>query len=170
MAAEHRKHRNHVVAQARDRLNLVLVDESPAIEDIEVAIVETKAILDSRGCVCFLDSDNTVHSFWRTMRGKLVWDLIPFTFAHDLYRAWLKRTNSSKRGLGRNKFIDALVAEVKTDPQWRCIDKEAAVYSGKRMRAVEPLAEQFGLAHWADGSAKCRTHRGLVRVIPSELR
>jgi putative DNA primase/helicase len=76
------------------------------------------------------------------------WDLLPFTFLYDLYKAWYER-NIGKTGLqGRNTFIDNLLNVIKDSTEWSCLDKKARITSKGLMDAPEPLILEYNLEHW----------------------
>ncbi|MCD2143724.1 DNA primase family protein [Gordonia paraffinivorans] len=103
----------------------------------------------------FKENNDPIRAFWNEVKNELVWDLLPFQFLYDLYKSWLGRNMPNSKPVGRNKFVEGLVALVRTDEtsQWECEDRSARLRPGDRMRDAELLIAEYELVDWADPNA-----------------
>lgn len=92
--------------------------------------------------------NDPVRSFWDEFEEAFVWDLLPFSFLYDLYKAWFVKTNPSGSPTGRNVFVNDLVGIVDKSTLWYCTDKAAKIRPASRMSAPEPLIARFDLKDW----------------------
>lgn len=92
--------------------------------------------------------NDPVRDFWEDHADDFVWDLLPFTFLYEMYRAWLTENNPSGTPIGRNVFINDLVAILYNDPVWYCEDKSKQVRSVGRMLKPEHLIAKYDLKNW----------------------
>lgn len=130
----------------------------------------TKRVMDE-----YKQANDPVREFWSEMEERFVWDLLPFGFLYDLYKAWFANSNPSGKVLGKYKFISNLLHVVRTSGLWYCRDKSTAVHTGSKMSIPEPLIAEFDLAHWTapgyagrDPAKRCtpataQNYRGLER-------
>lgn len=126
--------------------------------------------------------NNPVAGFWDEHRAHFAWDLLPFPFLYDLYKAWSAKTNPSGQADGQPAFTRALRLVVEKDPDWND-NGGKTVRSAGRMSAAEPLIATYELKGWynpgytmpksgsPDLDKLCRpalaqTYRGLVRTTP----
>lgn len=105
----------------------------------------TKFVLDE-----YKLANDPVRSFWDEFEDSFVWDLLPFTFLYDLYKAWFAKTNPSGSPIGRNVFVQDLVNVIVKSTSWYCADKSAKIRTASRMNAAEPLIARFDLKDWMD--------------------
>lgn len=103
----------------------------------------------------FKESNDPIRAFWNEVKGEFTWDLIPFPFAYDLYKSWMERNMPNSKPLGRNRFIDSVVALVRSDPNstWLCEDHRTQYRPGDRMTAAEELIYEYTLVEWANVAA-----------------
>ncbi|WP_371793077.1 phage/plasmid primase, P4 family [Streptomyces sp. NBC_01471] len=109
--------------------------------------VATKAVLAE-----YKEANDPVRAFWEEFRGRLVWDLAPFTFLYDLYKAWFTDVSPSGSPVGNKQFITDLVAIVRPDALWHCPDKTRKIRPGPMMSSPEPLIAEYELKKWANPS------------------
>lgn len=134
----------------------------------------SKAVLND-----YKESNDPVRSFFTEVSNQLVWDLIPFTFLYDLYRAWVQKYNPSGQPQNHRNFINDILQIIHDDDIWYCEDKSKNITSNGRMSAYEPLIAEYNLTSWMNpysysASLKDRctpnlkpTYRGLKRRHPS---
>ena len=107
----------------------------------------TKAVLAE-----YKEANDPVRAFWEEFRERLVWDLVPFTFAYDLYKSWFAEVSPSGSPVSNKQFITDLVAIVRPDPLWHCPDKNKKIRPGQMMTAPETLIAEYDLKKWLNPS------------------
>lgn len=103
----------------------------------------TRLVLDE-----YKGFNDPIRAFWEEFDEAFMWDLLPFPFLYDLYKAWFAKTNPSGSPTGRNVFINELVTIVAKSTRWYCADKSAKIRSASRMSQPEPLIARFDLKDW----------------------
>lgn len=103
----------------------------------------TQTVLDE-----YKEANDPVRAFWEEFREKFVWDLLPFTFAYDAFRAWHAETTPGGSPVGQRQFVNDLVSVVRTDEMWFCRDKTQKVRPGQLMNQPEPLIAEYDLKKW----------------------
>ena len=165
-------HRNEVLEYILKRLL-----EMP-IFDAFVEPAASKEMLDEAKQL-----NDPVRSFYEEFYEEFVWDLLPWNFLYDLYKAWLAYTNPSGSPVGRLPFINqssAAFGDKRFGPTqlWKPTGRTAQRTKG-RITTGEPLALEYHLSSWM-GTAGMRgsstlptvpgklpvSARGLVRVAP----
>ena len=123
--------------------------------------------------------NDPVRQFMEEILPLCAWDLLPFSFLYDLYRAWMKRNAPSGGVQGRNTFINDLLAVLPSIPEWSCQDRRKAIRPQGKMDWPEPLIAEYGLDTWANPVPQTpsapnynmpmlrATYNGLIRVGPS---
>lgn len=96
----------------------------------------------------YKEANDPVRAFWEEFRERLVWDLLPFTFLYDLYKAWFADVSPSGSPVSNKQFITDLVAIVRSDPLWHCPDKNRKVRPGRMMAAAETTIAEYELTKW----------------------
>ena len=105
------------------------------------------------------------------------WDLLPFSFLYELYKAWFTRYMPSGTAQSRNTFIKDLLIAIADDETWECKDKNAVIRTGNKISVPEPLIIEYDLKSWmnkryigsADVARVCtptalsESYRGLTR-------
>lgn len=123
----------------------------------------TKIVLEE-----YKESNDPVRTFWEEHRLEFTWDLLPFTFAYDCFKAWSAKVNPSGKVISQKSFIGDLVAIVRKDPLWSCEDKTQRHRPGTRMNWSEPLALQYDLKEWTRPTwtgPSASQYRGLTRNL-----
>lgn len=92
--------------------------------------------------------DASVQEFWDGLEERFAWDLLPFGFLYDLYKAWSAGRSPSERVLGKSAFIDDLVRAVSRSCIWYCRGKGTTIRTASRMSRPEPLIAEFDLTAW----------------------
>ena len=98
----------------------------------------------------YKDFNDPVRAFFEEFHDQFTWDLLPFSFLYDLYKAWFAKTSPSGSLVGRNTFIKDIGALVRSDqyPQWACEDSRAKIRVSTRMSVPETLVAQYDLSDW----------------------
>ena len=124
----------------------------------------------------FSEKNNPVLDFWTEHLYQFTWDLLPFTFLYEMYKAWSKRTNPSGKVLSARQFKDDLLSAITSEG----LDEVFACHSDPRQKYrtdgriscwAEPLLGAYRLDAWIDGWSGDRvrldkvkpTERGLLR-------
>ncbi|MEU7318441.1 phage/plasmid primase, P4 family [Streptomyces sp. NPDC007083] len=102
----------------------------------------------------YKETNDPVRAFWEEFRQQLVWDLAPFTFLYDLYKAWFADVSPSGSPVSNKQFITDLVAIVRADPLWHCPDKNRKIRPGQMMSLPETLIAEYELTKWLNPSYK----------------
>lgn len=100
----------------------------------------------------YMEFNDPVTQFWSDIRTLLQWDIVPFPFLWDLYRAWFAQTNPSGKIQGRNRFILDMVAVLDLDPDWACPDKKKSYHTKNIVTKPEPLIDHYNLTNWKNRS------------------
>ncbi|KIA72681.1 prophage DNA primase [Arthrobacter sp. MWB30] len=128
----------------------------------------------------YKEFNDPVRAFFREFEEQFVWDLLPFQFLYDLYRAWFAQTSPSGSPVGRNIFNKDLLAIVRKSEIWYCADKEAKIRPARKLSKPEPLIVEYELKDWVNKSYSGTTvsqralpfplkanYRGLLRRVPN---
>lgn len=126
----------------------------------------------------YKEFNDPVRQFFEEFSDTFTWNLLPFNFLYELYKAWFKLNSPSGAIQGRNTFIQDIIAVTQNDPNWYCVDKKQAVRAAGKMDTPEPLIAKYNLEAWknpnymgTDVSKMCipmtqTSYRGLQRVNP----
>lgn len=120
--------------------------------------------------------NDTVRQFADDVLPVCVWDLLPLTFLHELYVAWMRRFYPGTKALGRNNFYKDFLQILPEYPDWECADKGKEYASKGRMDKPELLILEYDVKNWynpsyqgPDPNKRCTIHpnlkyRGILRV------
>ena len=97
----------------------------------------------------YKEFNDPVRQFVSEIFPQLQWDLVPFDFLYDLYKAWYKK-NFSKIDLmiSKQNFIRDLLNAIKSLPDWSCPNKSKTWRPGQKMSKPEPLIAEYNLVDW----------------------
>lgn len=139
----------------------------------------------------YKEFNDPIRAFWTEMhveddngviKPAFRWDLLPFSFAYDLYKAWLKEAMPSSTPLGRNTFIKDLIAVA--GPQtgkiiddykhgrvtldelrdvWTCPSSRDRHRSSTHITAPEPLIADYRLDDWVNHKV---SDQDTMRLLP----
>jgi putative DNA primase/helicase len=129
-------HRPEVLEYVLKKVLEMTYDELTVPASCEAALEEYKTFNDP------------VLQFIEEILPLCVWDLLPFGFLYDLYRAWYKDAVGEGGSLGRNKFIQELVTKLGDDNDWYCPGRDTLTKTGSLIVEPEPLLQQFQLTKW----------------------
>ncbi|WDH78237.1 phage/plasmid primase, P4 family [Microbacterium esteraromaticum] len=130
-------------------------------------------------------ANSAVRQFWESVEPFLVWDLVPYVFLYDLYKAWLTHNNPSSHPLSRLEFdkeFFAVVAEDAAGPWEAHPDRRKVYRTGTKMDEPEPLIARYDLHDWMNQNyagndprrivafAKAPRYKGaIVRRVPKAV-
>lgn len=118
--------------------------------------------------------NNPLVRYWQEFKDRFAWDLLPYAFLYDLYKAWYRDSNPSGHPLSDDDFRRELKKTVSGDAVWEVLDSPRA--PGNKMGKPEPLSMEYGLGKWQNSGyfgsntdLKCTpvnlksSYRGLIR-------
>lgn len=118
--------------------------------------------------------NNPLVRYWQEFRDRFAWDMLPYAFLYDLYKAWYKDTNPSGHPLSAADFRVELKKNISGDAVWEVLDSPRA--PGNKMGKPEPLSMEYGLGKWQNSGyfgsnmdIRCTpvnlksSYRGLIR-------
>ena len=119
--------------------------------------------------------NDPIRQFLGDVLDELTWDLVPYQFLYDLYKAWHGRNNPSGSVLGKQTFIKQVRQILLNDAKWNALDVPIKVRS--HMSSAELLIVKYDLKDWMNNNYKgndpmllsqpsnlSSTYRGLNRV------
>lgn len=108
--------------------------------------------------------NDPVRDFLDTFLDVFVWDLVPFGFLYDLFKAWSKEVCPSGTIIGKNMFIEEVKSLLDDNNDW--IVKTTGYPTGNLMDASEMLIAEYNLIKWAN---KCYTGNDIARRCQPSL-
>lgn len=119
------------------------------------APLATQIVLDE-----YKETNDPVRAFWLEFKDKFVWDLLPFSFLYDLYKAWFAQVSPSGSAVSRQRFVGDLVAVVRSDEEWSCPDKNKKHPASLLADTPEHLIAEYELIRWYGPSFS-----GPIRIV-----
>jgi len=120
----------------------------------------------------FKNTNDPVRAFWTEVERELRWDLVPFTFAYDLYKAWMARYMPNSKPVGKNKFVTELLSLIRADQNspWECPDQTAPHRPSSLMSAPEHLIAEYNLPEWGNPAVPTsdQNYRDRRSTIPGD--
>lgn len=128
-------------------------------------------------------ANDVIRQFVEEIIMECVWDILPFPFLYDLYKNWMKDDNPNGTIVGKQTFIRNLLTILDSYPDWTCPGKDASIWTGINMAAMEPLLYQYDLKKWMNPHGKAgdikslctpapgqyaKAYRGLIRNKPTQ--
>lgn len=135
-----------------------------------------RAVLDE-----YKEFNDPILYFFNDIVDELTWDLIPFQFLYDLYKAWMSENSPKGTIIGRNKFIQEIIQIANKTDEWTCPDKSKKIRVSNLMDKPELLIAKYNLENWQnknytgkDLNKLCQpnlsdSYRGLQRLIDIEF-
>ncbi len=124
----------------------------------------------------YKEFNDPVRQFVSEIFPELQWDLVPFTFLYDLYKAWYVKNVGRSDVVGKQVFIKNLIAVLDENSEFICEDKSKKYRTGTQMDKAEPLIAEYDLKDWMnpmmsgshDMEKRCHpvlkeVYRGIVR-------
>jgi len=110
----------------------------------------------------YAEGNNPMQAFWEEFHDAFEWDLVPFSFLHDLYVAWSKRTNPSGKAVSQ-RALTAFLKEAVRSTEWEH-SGTTRVPSAGRMSEPEPLIARWDLEAWMNPVYRVKGSRDLDRL------
>ena len=121
-----------------------------------------KAALDE-----YKEFNDPVRQFMDDILPEVKWDLIPFSFLYDLYKAWFKKNSPNGSLQGKNTFIMDITNLVDGYSNWYCLGRQTPIRPGHMMDASEPLIAEYNLEDWKNPTY---TGNDLERICHPKLK
>lgn len=104
----------------------------------------------------YKELNDPVREFINEFFGQFQWDLLPFEFLYDLYKAWYQECNPSGKPEGRTtmkrELVQLILSEPELSSQW-CIP-DNAVSTRQTICCPEPLLLRYNLENWVNPNTK----------------
>lgn len=100
----------------------------------------------------YKDYNDPVRQYLDEILPQCVWDLLPFSFLYDLYKAWFRKNSPNGSIQGRNTFITDVINLLNDYPGWYCPGRTVAVRPGKKMSQPELMIGEYNLVDWRDNT------------------
>lgn len=107
--------------------------------------------IEPAACKSLLDEykifNDPIRQFIDEVLPLCVWDLLPFGFLYELYKAWFKKNSPSGEVKGKNVFIKDIQDVLIDNPIWQ-IKKDSPMPTRHYMDKPEPLILEYDLNDW----------------------
>lgn len=94
----------------------------------------------------FVEMNDPVVEFWNEMSTQFANEMVPVTFAYELFVAWFNRYNPHSKAPSLRAFNTAMANILRKDDAWE--DEPRQAKTGKRMDNDEPLITEYNLVNW----------------------
>lgn len=96
----------------------------------------------------YKEFNDPVRQFLDDMLPQVRWDLVPFSFLYDLYKAWFRKNSPNGSLQGKNTFIMDVTNLLPNYKDWYCIGRQTSIRPGHMMDMPEPLIAEYNLEDW----------------------
>ena len=100
----------------------------------------------------YKEYNDPVRQFIEEVMVDCKWDLLPYSFLYDLYKAWFKLNSPNGVMAGRNTFINDLQKGLVGNDLWYPIPGNISIRPGNKMNLAEPMIMEYGLSKWTNPS------------------
>ena len=104
--------------------------------------------------VDYKEASDPIRQFWTEFEEEFAWDLLPYPFLFDLYKAWYDQSYPRDRQVSRIVFINSLKTIVSRESvMWGCDESNKKKYRvGNKMSKPELLIDTYKLENWKNPS------------------
>lgn len=119
----------------------------------------------------YKESNDPVRQFWVEFETELAWDLVPYKFLYDLYKAWYDKTFPRAQTVSYNIFINNLKVIIQRESTiWTCDEDTKKKYRpGTKMSKTELLISQYKLTDWMTSSYQGRDPKKQCTLVAADL-
>lgn len=98
----------------------------------------------------YKENNDPIRQFWIEFEDQFVWDLVPYKFLFDLYKAWYDQNFPRAQQVSLPVFINSLKTIIMRESiVWGCDDDNRKKYrTGNKMSKPELLIDQYQLKEW----------------------
>lgn len=118
----------------------------------KVLMMNFYSLSEPRSCAIALkeykDYNDPVRQYLDEILPLCAWDLLPFSFLYDLYKAWFRKNSPNGTMQGRNTFITDVLNLLPDYPDWYCPGRSVTIRPGKKMQATERMIAEYNLTDW----------------------
>lgn len=107
----------------------------------------------------FKKSNDPVRQFLDEVLGELQWDFVPWTFLHDVYKAWYEQNFSGKNVESTSTLAKRVTELLPSYGGWDAVPDTKKVRPAGRMGKAEPLIDAYELKHWLNKRYKTAVDR-----------
>lgn len=97
-----------------------------------------------------------------------VWDVLPFAFLYDGYKAWFKKNSPNGQIQGKNTFITDLISVIDNNTGWTCPGRNKAIRPGTKMDEPEYLIIAYDLKDWMHPTYKGNDWKQKAKPVPRQ--
>ncbi len=108
--------------------------------------------------------NDPVREFCDEILPQAAWDLLPWTFLHDLYKCWMADNQPQGRPEGSRAFKSRVLSIIDQYSEWS--DSIVSVRTGTKMDAPEPLILEYDVTKWMNKDYKGQDRMKLCTVDP----
>ena len=90
--------------------------------------------------------NDPIRTFLDEVLPQCQWDLVPFSFLYDLYKAWMDKNCPQGQKQSKQTFIKDVRNMVDDYAEWRA--PENSIEPRNKMNKPEPMIYEYGLANW----------------------
>lgn len=102
----------------------------------------------------YKEHNDPVRLFAEEIITECVWDLLPFNFLYDLYKAWFKEISPSGKVLAQQNFTNDIINVLSSSTEWETPGKRTKIRPSTRMDDPEPLISRYQLTNWMNARYK----------------
>ena len=119
----------------------------------------------------YKESNDPLRQFWLEFEDEFVWDLVPWKFMFDLYKAWYDQNFPKSQQVSYPVFINSLKIIIQRESiVWGCDDDNKKKFRiCNKMAKTEMLIHQYNLKEWMSKSYQGRDPKKLCTLKPDDL-
>ena len=140
---QERKYIKHDYLRRKDVLEYVL---------LKVLSTDYYTLSEPDACQLVLEEykeyNDPIRQFVEEILPDCQWDLLPYAFLYDLYKAWFKANSPNGQIIGKQNFIADLQKVLIGNPTFYPIQDGSAVRPKNLMDKAEPLIFEYRLEKW----------------------
>lgn len=119
----------------------------------------------------YKETNDPIRQFWDEFESEFQWDLLPYSFLFDLYKAWYDKNFPRAQQVSNRLFINSLkVIVMRESAIWTCDeDTKKKHRPGNKMSKPEPLIAAYDLKEWYTKSYQGRDEKKRTTLVADDL-